>query len=279
MKKLCLIIMDGAGHDTTVSECGFLESLVTAGKARRWKMRCCLPTISAPMYETIHTGLAPQDHGILSNEAIRRSAHPNIFSVAREAGRKTAIVGHSYFHTLYGDGSPFDPYEHAEIDDPAQPVPHARYYSLAGYSRANPCLPSEMDLCAQAHMLARRHQPDYLLLHSSGPDSIGHAYGGNSAEYRMQIWRIDNALSRFVPALQALGYDILVTADHGMNADGHHAGTDPVLTDTAFYWIGDASDAATDDILDQRCIAPTVINRLGLEVPESMQIKLLTKTA
>ena len=54
--KVILVIMDGVGFDTAVSRCGFLEGMVELGRARRWRMRAALPTISAPLYETLHTG-------------------------------------------------------------------------------------------------------------------------------------------------------------------------------------------------------------------------------
>lgn len=274
MRKICLIIIDGLRNDTARAECGFLTASTEAKTARHWKMISCLPTISAPLYETLHTGLAPCDHGITSNEALRPSNRPNVFSELKQAGRATGAVAHSYFHTLYG-GSAFDPFDHSEIDDPSAPVPHARYYSLEGYGRANPALPSEVDLCAQAWAIAHRNAPDYLLLHSSSCDTLGHFYTSDSAEYRTQAWRVDNALSRLVPRLVGAGYDVLVTADHGMNADGHHGGDQPGLREVPFFAFCDRLKAPVDAVLDQRAIAPTVLALLGADVPATMTAKPL----
>ncbi|WP_419901275.1 alkaline phosphatase family protein [Kiloniella sp.] len=83
--KVILVIMDGVGYDTALSQCGYLEGMVELGRAQRWKMRTALPTISAAMYETIHTGLSPLDHGVSGNEAIRRSNVPNVFDQLHEA--------------------------------------------------------------------------------------------------------------------------------------------------------------------------------------------------
>ena len=105
---------------------------------------------------------------------------------------------------------------------------------MEGYSKANSALPSETDLCAQAWTLARKFEPNYLLLHSSSCDSLGHYFTSNSAEYRHQAWRVDNALSRLIPRLRSAGYDVLVTADHGMNEDGHHAGDQSCLRAVPF---------------------------------------------
>lgn len=266
---VCLVIIDGLRHDTAIAECGYLMATVEAGEARAWQMKSCLPTISAPLYETIHTGLAPVEHGILSNEAIRPSNQPNVFSALKESGKSTAAVAHSYYHTLYG-GSVFDPFEHAEIEDPDAPVPYARHYSMAGYSRVNPALPSEIDLCAQTWILARKFRPDYLLLHSSSCDSLGHYYTSNSAEYRHQAWRVDNALSRLIPLLRDAGYDVFVTADHGMNEDGHHAGDQEGLRAVPFFVFSERFKAPENVALDQKAIAPTILSLLGIPLPETM---------
>ncbi|WP_136658420.1 alkaline phosphatase family protein [Nitratireductor sp. XY-223] len=268
-RKTALIILDGVGYETAVTQCGYLQACHEAGRAKRWKMRSCIPTISLVMYETIHTGLAPVEHGILSNNALGPSQKPNIFSALRSAGKSAAVVGHAYFHTLYG-GSAFDPFRHCEIDDPEAPIAHARYYSMEGYGKRNACAPAEIDLCAQATMLLRKHNPDYLLLHTSSADTIGHTFGGASPEYRRQVAVIDDALSRTVPQWLEAGYDVFVAADHGMNPDGAHGGDEPSMRDTAFYYFGEAEGPAAETVLDQRAIAPTILSRIGVDIPGSM---------
>jgi len=117
MNKAILVIIDGVGYDTMVSQCGYLESSVEAGIANRWKMRACLPSLSAPLYETLHTGLSPIEHGILSNEALRASTAPNIFNLLHDSSRVTAAVAHSFFFDLYC-GRTYNMLEDIEIDDP-----------------------------------------------------------------------------------------------------------------------------------------------------------------
>lgn len=271
MTRTCLVIIDGAGYDTVVAECGFLQASYEAGKADRREMRTCLPTISAAMYETIHTGLAPVDHGIHGNDELRPSRCENLFSALHAAGRTAGVVAHSYYHTLYG-GSAFDPFEHAEINDPSQPIAHARYYTMEGYAPPNPCHPAEIDLCAQAWKIAQSYEPDYLLLHSCSADTFGHFFTGDSAEYRRQVWMVDNALSRLIPRLRDIGYDVMVTADHGMNSDGHHGGDQAVLRRVALYSFGAKICAGDGDILDQRALAPSILKNIGVSAPGSMTV-------
>ena len=274
MAKVCLIVIDGLRDDTARRECGYLQGAVEAGQARRWTMQSCLPTISAPLYETLHTGLAPIDHGILSNEGLRASTSPNVFSVLKAEGRVTGAVAHSFFHTLYG-GSAFDAYEHAEIVDPTAPVPHARYYTMQGYCAANAAHPAELDLCAQTWRIARDHAPDYLLLHTCSCDTLGHWFTANSKEYRIQAGRVDRALSELVPRLRGLGYEVLVTADHGINDDGHHTGDQPELRAVPFYAFCERISAAEGAVLDQRSIAPTVLALLDVTPPQTMTAPVL----
>ena len=168
-----LTIIDGLRYDTAVAECGYLA----ASAEREWRAfgKCGPVCQQFPplLYETLYTGLAPVDHGILRDEGIRPSQHPNVFAELKSAGRKTGTVTHSEFHTLYG-GPAFDPFEHTEITDIKQPIPFARYYSMERYCPENSCMPSDIDLCAQTWKLAHDHSPEYLLLHMPACDTLGH---------------------------------------------------------------------------------------------------------
>lgn len=268
--KVILVIMDGAGYAAATSQCGYLEGAVELGLAQRWKMLTATPTLSGPMYETIHTGLWPHEHGITSNEGMRASERPNIFSLARAAGRVTGAVAQEYYHRLYVD-RPWDRLRSIEHHDPQTDIQHARFYSMEGYGPINAVAPAEIDLCAQATLLAEAHRPDYLLLHSCAADTLGHTYGGESPEYRHQIWMIDNALSRAIPTWQALGYEVMVTADHGMNAERHHGGMEAIMREVPFYYFGNAEGPVPDMELSQLGLAASVLSRLGVAPAPDMR--------
>ena len=95
--KVILVIIDGLKYQTAIEQCGFLEALVESKKARRMKMIAVLPTLSAPIYETLHTGVQPIHHGITSNDNLRKSNCDNIFSIAKTGGLVTAAAAHSFF--------------------------------------------------------------------------------------------------------------------------------------------------------------------------------------
>ena len=67
-------------------------------------------------------------------------------------------------------------------------------------------------------MLARRFQPDYLLVHPMGMDYAGETHGADSAEYRTHATRQDKWLATYLTEWLERGYNLLITGDHGMNA-------------------------------------------------------------
>jgi hypothetical protein len=68
-----------------------------------------------------------------------------------------------------------------------------------------------------------------------------------------------------------MGYEVIVTADHGQDARGHHGGTGEAQQDFAFYYFGDAEGPPKDTVLDQLALAPTILSRLGAPVATTMQ--------
>ncbi|MDF2368190.1 alkaline phosphatase family protein [Sneathiella sp.] len=276
--KVILIIMDGVGYQTARTQCGYLEGAVNAGLARCWKMKATPPTISASMYETIHTGLTPIAHGITGNTSLRRSIKPNIFSLCRAAGKRTAAVGHSYFYKLYVD-QPWDPLRSVEHHDENSDIQIGRYYSMEGYGRVNPTAPAEIDLCGQMIVLTEKWNPDYLLFHTCSTDSIGHFYGGDSPQYRRQTMDVDDALGRTIPILLTAGYEIMVTADHGMTAEGGHGGTEDVVCDIPFYYFGPGAGPDGLETLDQLGIAAAVLDRIGIAPADGMGASFLSGSA
>ena len=66
--KVILVVIDGLGLQTSIEQCGYLESLVAGGKARRWTMEAVLPSLSVPIYETLqkkgnhHAGQHRDEH-------------------------------------------------------------------------------------------------------------------------------------------------------------------------------------------------------------------------
>jgi bisphosphoglycerate-independent phosphoglycerate mutase (AlkP superfamily) len=122
-------------------------------------------------------------------------------------------------------------------------------------------------------MLVRKFYPDYLLVHPMGMDDIGHKYSADSSEYRRNAIHQDVALANLFPEWMERGYNIIVTGDHGMNADHGHGGTTPDMREVPLFLIrpGVPGEGDTGKMLSQLKIAPTVCKLLDVPIPESMK--------
>ncbi|HLI13816.1 MAG TPA: alkaline phosphatase family protein [Alphaproteobacteria bacterium] len=264
--RVILLLIDGLGYETAVRHCGYLEGLVQAGAARRWRMRTALPSLSRPLYETVLTGLAPHDHGVTSNDVCRLSRVDHVFGVARRHGRRTGAAAYAWISELY-NRAPFDPRRDIECDDEAKPIQHGRFYLHESYP--------DRDLLYQAAALIDRRRPDFMLIHPMGCDMIGHKFGSDSPEYRTQASKLDSLLAALIPDWRADGYDVLVTADHGMNADGYHGGTLDDVCRVAFYHIGHPEGGSVGQEVSQLSVAPTILTLMGLPIPDAMRAPAL----
>ncbi|TPK68015.1 alkaline phosphatase family protein [Mesorhizobium sp. B2-4-19] len=270
--KLLLIILDGVPFRNWRRLMGNLEGWVQSGEARVWKMRSVLPSTSACCYASIHTGVSPQVHGILSNENRFRVAQPDIFSEVSKAGGKTGAVTHSYWSEFFRS-YPFDLVEDMEYDEPGGPITHGRFHTMTGYNARNQMTPSDVDLFATLTMLTKRHGIDYGILHTCTLDSMGHRFGHGCHEMDHAVYAMDGMLAAFLPGWIAAGYEVMVTADHGQTDRGHHGGHDDEMQDFALYYFGQGQGPEADTLLDQLQLAPTVLSRLGVPVPATMKAK------
>ncbi|RWA83913.1 alkaline phosphatase family protein [Mesorhizobium sp.] len=271
--KLLLIILDGVPYRNWRRLMGNLEGWAQSGEAQVWKMRSVLPSTSACCYASIHTGVAPQVHGILSNENRFRVTQPDIFSEVSKAGGKTGAVTHSYWSEFFRS-HPFDLVEDMEFDEPRGPITHGRFHTMTGYNLKNQMTPSDVDLFATLTMLTRRHGIDYGILHTCTLDSMGHRFGHDCHEMDHACYAMDGMLAAFLPGWREAGYEAIVTADHGQTNRGHHGGHDDEMQDFALYYFGPAKGPEAGTLLDQLQLAPTVLSRLGVEIPATMKAKV-----
>jgi predicted AlkP superfamily pyrophosphatase or phosphodiesterase len=270
--KLLLIVLDGVPYRNWRRLMGNLEGWVQSGEARVWKMRSVLPSTSACCYASIHTGVSPQVHGILSNENRFRVEQPDIFSEVGKAGGKTGAVTHSYWSEFFR-AYPFDPVEDMEFDEPGGPITHGRFHTMTGYNARNQMTPSDVDLFATLTMLTRRYGIDYGILHTCTLDSMGHRFGHDCHEMDHAVYAMDGMLAGFLPRWREAGYEVIVTAEHGQTDRGHHGGHDDEMQDFALYYFGPGKGPEAGTLLDQLQLAPTVLNRLGVPVPATMKAK------
>ena len=262
--KVILVLSDGLRYDVAVAQMGFLGHLLESKLASLYKVISELPTMSRPMYETVHTGLPVMEHGVVSNLVVRRSKVPNIFQAARSAGKTTAAAAYSWISELY-NRAPYDLLDDCEVDDESLLIQHGRFYTQDFYLDA--------ELFITAGMLVRKFAPDFLLVHPMGMDDIGHKYGADSIEYDRNAVHQDVALATLIPEWLERGYNILVTGDHGMGTYKGHGGTTPDVREVPLFLIrpGVPGVGDTGETVSQLQIAPTVCKLLGVPIPETMR--------
>ena len=132
MNKVILILSDALRYDVARDNMGFLGHLVESKQASLFKIIGELPSMSRPMYETIHTGLPASEHGIVANSIVRRSTRPNIFDSVKNAGKVTAAAAYYWFSELY-NRVPFDRIDDKEVDDEKLFIQHGRFYTQDEY--------------------------------------------------------------------------------------------------------------------------------------------------
>ncbi len=269
MGKVILVLCDGLRDDTAREMMGFLEHMVETRQATRYRLLGELPTVSRPIYETVHTGTPVSQHGVTSNLVVRPSRMPNIFSEAHARGLVTAASAYHWISELY-NGCPFRPTIDREVDNPDLPIQHGRFYTV------DP-MPDEETFLAGQTLLAK-YMPDLHQIHPKGMDKIGHTHGPESNAYRNNAILIDTLLATGLPGWLDEGYHVFVTADHGISRNNSHAGTLPEVRDVPLYILspdraGSGSQAERPTHL---CLAPTILQLMRVPVPASMKTPPLT---
>ncbi|MCA0272419.1 MAG: alkaline phosphatase family protein [Proteobacteria bacterium] len=276
-KKLLLIILDGVPYRNWRRLFGNLEGWVASGEARVWRMRAVLPSTSASCYASIHTGVTPQVHGCTGNGNVFRVKEPDVFSEVRKAGGVTGAVAHSFWSQFF-NRHPFDMVRDIEYDEPeSATINHGRFHTMTGYGDINQMTPSDVDLFATLTSLSARFGLDYGMLHTCTLDSMGHRFYHDCEEMDHACYVMDEMLGPFIPRWRAMGYEVIVTADHGQDARGHHGGTGEDQQDFALYYFGEGQGPGKDVLLDQLQLAPTILSRLGAPIPKTMKAKPFLK--
>jgi 2,3-bisphosphoglycerate-independent phosphoglycerate mutase len=120
---------------------------------------------------------------------------------------------------------------------------------------------------------------DVIICNYANPDMVGHT--GIFAAAVKAIETIDQCLGKVIDALQKIGGELLITADHG-NAEQmrdnatHQAHTAHTSNLVPFIYIGRAASTAAGDASTATGgalsdVAPTMLYLMGLKIPHEMQ--------
>ena len=188
----------------------------------------------------------------------------------RRAGGVTGAVAHSFWSEFF-NRHPFDMVRDIEYDEPASlTINHGRFHTMTGYGGDNQMTPSDVDLFATLTNLCQRFDLNYGMLHTCTLDSMGHRFFHDCHQMDHACYLMDEMLAPFIPKWRAAGYEIIVTADHGQDARGHHGGPDDLQCEAALYYFGAAEGPEPHAVIDQLQLAPTILSRLGVPVPATM---------
>ncbi|MGL4820860.1 MAG: alkaline phosphatase family protein [Bacilli bacterium] len=259
--RLIMIVIDGLRNDTAKTQMGWMEHLVEKGIAKRGVVRSELPSLSRPLYETLLTGVPPHTSGIVNNMVVRNSYYPSLFHLVKQKGGVTAAAAYHWVSELY-NRAPFDLVYDREQHNPQMPIMHGKFYFDDAYPDSH--------LFGDAEILRKRYEPDFLYIHSMGMDDIGHKHGGESAAYRNHATHVDSILAHCIGLWLQLGYQIVVTSDHGMNADGNHGGTTDAERLVPLYVMTPKHIVLDEPYMEQQHIARFMCQLLGVQPSEHM---------
>lgn len=249
------IILDGLSDEVACQQMGYLFALTEARSASYYSLQCELPSLSRPLYECLLTGATPIVSGIVHNGITRRSNQTSLFDLARTADLTTAAAAYHWVSELY-NRAPYDPRRDRFTHDESLAIQHGIFYHQDNY-------PDE-HLFLDAEYLRQQYQPDLMLIHPMNIDDAGHHFGSDSMQYRNQARLTDQILSEFLPEWIDAGYQILITADHGMNADHAHGGRQNCERMVPLFVIGEQFSHQPNLNIQQTQLCGTVATLLGI---------------
>jgi len=230
-RRVIFVLLDGLSARTAQACMGYLESLREAGRAFGASIRCELPALSRPLYHCLLTGQRPAESGLVHNTCRQAVPAQSCFHLASAQGRITAAAAFYWFSEIV-NSHPFAPERERVTGDPAFPIQHGLFYSYDTYPDAQVFLDAQVLLAA--------HAPDLLLIHSLGIDHAGHLHGHDSPGYRNATREADMLLARHTRGWLEQGYQLMITSDHGMNADKLHNGDSPEEREVPVWLVGTA---------------------------------------
>lgn len=253
--KLIVIILDGCRYDTAASQCGFLNHYVEHGQGVRYKVRAEMPSNSRPLYEVLMTGVPTYKNGIFTNAYAQLSKEISIFDLVIANGGTTGAAAYYWYSELYNQAQYDVKRDRIQLDTEGK-IQYGIFYNEDTYPDSH--------LFADAHYLIEQYSPDFQLVHSMNIDDIGHKYTASSKEYQWSVNRADGLLGEYLPIWLEKGYQVVVTADHGMDEFGLHGGSLTAHREVPLYVYSDKLKKEQSEIIPQLELAPLFAYLLGI---------------
>lgn len=263
-EKLILLILDGCRYDVALAQMGVMNHYVEYGQAQCIKVKSEMPSNSRPLYEVLATGVPSFTNGILTNDFVQRSNEVSLFDLVKQAGGKTGAAAYFWQSELFNE-APYDIKRHRIQNDENKAIQHGIFYSEDHYPDSH--------LFADAHHIITTYHPNFMLIHSMNIDDIGHKYTAASKEYQAAVNQADTLIGNYLQDWLKAGYQLLVTADHGMDEYGLHGGSLAAHREVPLFIFSDffpKSSGITQ--LKQVEIAPYICSLLKINSSDRMQI-------
>jgi predicted AlkP superfamily pyrophosphatase or phosphodiesterase len=258
-----MIICDGMRADTAFEEFGYINSLCNnTNIGLRTISIVDNPSVSRTNYETLHTGVPALIHGITSNLVIQKSQmERNVFKELVENGKTTAIVGSSWFYDLYGKDK-YNYIQHKELNNITnENITYGRFFSDDIPDAVDSNVEGLGHTFQTADHILYKYFPDYLLIHVVTTDNIGHSKGVG-IEYANEINMIDGILGATIPRWMNMGYDIIITSDHGMDSNNNHGGVKCEVMKAPFYLLSKKGWKPNIENMSHIDVAPLIVERI-----------------
>ncbi len=264
MRKTILVIVDACGYDMATEYFGYLEHLADYDQCAKYKVQGELPSISKPMYETLMTGTPTYVHGIVSNEVSRMSHEKSVFELCHEAGLKTGAAAWYWISELYNEAPFIRERDRIRFDREGDRVDYGIYYWEDEYP--------DSVLFAEGEYIRLNYAPDFMLYLPMSVDNAGHLYHAGSTAYAQRVAEAGIRIAALIPEWLKAGYQVVVTADHGMDANGIHCGTSKMQTEVPLYIISPKvyKGRFEEEAVSQRNIAPLLCRLMEIEPSEAM---------
>jgi predicted AlkP superfamily pyrophosphatase or phosphodiesterase len=233
-----LIGLDGWGsyslqNENHLNNMPYVRKLMSNG-AYTLKNLCVMPSITAPNWESMFTGVTPDMHGVTQNPGNNRKPpqisdeygfFPNIFSVLKKQ-KPDSVIG--YFYEKTGRMEYLVP-------------PKAINKMMHIPDLSNDPRPVLEDI----NNFLKNNKPDLTCIIFQEPDAVGHAIGHDTAAYYAKLETLDKQIERIVEATKNAGlFDntiFLLSADHGginKSSGRDHGGDTPSEREIPFIVFG-----------------------------------------
>lgn len=257
---------------------------------------CIYPTLTYPCHVTIATGVYPDKHGIVHNEALQVNAAkadwnwwaeeiqvPTIIDLAKAQGLTTATVGWPVMCGGEADYTIGEIWTPRPEDDPTPYFEKANSKAVQPIFEKNkhmldwmrtPAFDNFIEACACD--IIKAHTPDLMLIHLSYLDHQRHNEGVETHKVLHAIDFIDERIGKIIHACKEAGiYDtthFILLGDHGQMNVKQIFNINTVLKDKGYIQMDEANKIADYQIYAHSCAFSSQVYCRNIAVEEVAQV-------